>query len=198
MRNETVVRLNGLEERLHAGHGDERDPLMEQIDTLRAEIPDAVRITGEGIETLRAVLIGITTGELAWRQWTWITVHQTPAAEAPRRTYACVAGWLSLIGGASPDLDGINARRSESCVITTDVERPDGATAPVWEEATHALGLDPNDSFVELALDRTLFSGGNSLPDLWGHAEHLTGGVITVPDELRSLVYRGAGYVGAS
>lgn len=192
MSNDAMQRLTELADRLYAPGTPctEHGPLRKQMAELRAEIYDSVKVIGEGADLLRRVLTGITTGELNWRQGTWLTV-ELDADRHPCKTYGCVAGWLSMLSGGTPNVTGACAYESdvrEGWVITVAVDLADAVEVPVWKQAAAALGVDPDDSAVEYVLN-DLFNGANSLARLWGCAARLTRGEVTVPAELHEIVH---------
>lgn len=74
-------------------------------------------------------------------------------------TSCCVAGHVALAQGWQ-----------RTNVHSSRVRR-DGEERSVSQVAREALGLTPDDA-------ERLFDGGNSLRELWAHADQLTGGAI--------------------
>lgn len=138
---------------------------------LRAQIFARVRPSDAGTNSLRAVLVGITVGELRWRQDRW-----TVLAHEGCGTAGCVAGWLSMAAGGVPAHALLGASVMVRDHLTT-----------VREHAAEVLGLSGGDDLAGYVLSY-LFAAENTLRKLWEIAEQITEGAIRCPDDLSPLV----------
>lgn len=109
------------------------------------------------VERLRAELEFITANPKQWDQAVW-------AEKSDCGTCCCIAGWAVLHEGIE-----LSFRRGYSG-LTADGRLID-------EVAMEILGLDDDDA-------DWLFSGGNTLYDLWSKASDLTNGAIQIPASL--------------
>lgn len=158
-----LVRLYGLEARC-------RENSPEAV-ALRAQIFGRVRLSDDGASSLCAVLVGITVGELKWRQDRW-----TVLAHEGCGTAGCVAGWLSMTAGGVPTHAALGASVMVRDRLTT-----------VREHAAHVLGLAVDEDLASYVLSY-LFAAENTLRKLWQIAEQITDGAIRCPDDLVPLI----------
>lgn len=149
--------------------GESRSP---QAAALHAQVMVHVQPSENGAEALRAVLTGITTGELNWKQDRWIELKHL--GEPDCGTSGCVAGWLSMRAGG--------VVRSFGNAVEVDGER-----LTVRQHAARVLGLSLAERSNQYAVSY-LFDADNTLHKLWDIAAEITHGAVRCPDDLAPLV----------
>lgn len=192
MQDHTVEALNALDHPADIG-------------TIRAAIEHdgEARATAAGapIRTRRAllllfdVLVGITRGTLRHDQGAWNEVRTSTATEdAPRcGTFRCLAGWLVHIRypharphehGTPLSIGGMTVRASSFVVVPGEFSDP---IVSYGAAAVAALDIPDSDDYAEGKV-YSMFTGNLPLDRLWEYAADRTGGVVTLPAELRGDV----------
>lgn len=119
------------------------------------------------VPLLRKLLEHITAHPDEWDQQTWGRESQQSACG----TALCVAGHAAHSLG-HPLVWDKAANYVAHCLV-------DGEVRSIPSVATHALGLSNRDA-------AHLFSGGNTLADLWRLANEMTNGEIEIPADLEA------------
>jgi hypothetical protein len=135
----------------------------------------------------RKVLAQILAAPSRWKQGVWLLRPYAPEQQSAEdtvdncETYGCFAGWAVVLSGVKTDWSNRPAELPPLVVDWMDEHydyEPDGPEeVGVASVAAAQLGLN-----VEQKCD--LFSGGNTLRDLYEYLEEFTEGEITVPDDL--------------
>lgn len=131
------------------------------------------------IDTLRRVLVGITTTALPWRQ-DWYAVQIRDDDGHVCETAYCVAGHVALAAGAVPDFT-----EAWSPALSGDrATARDTNGALLRDIAAEYLGFPPETPL-------TLFEANNTLADLWEISEEITDGAIVAAPELADIIASG-------